>query len=60
MQESVAGADHARPLPARLSAMKANVYHEAYSKFQVEFLLCYAMAGGHVRFCMLRRDDPDS
>ncbi|KAL0033260.1 hypothetical protein WJX77_000951 [Trebouxia sp. C0004] len=27
---------------------------------QVEFLLCYAMAGGRVRICMLRRDDPDS
>ena len=27
---------------------------------QVEFLLCYAMAGGHVRICMQRRDDPDS
>ncbi|KAL3154317.1 hypothetical protein ABBQ32_013801 [Trebouxia sp. C0010 RCD-2024] len=27
---------------------------------QVEFLLCYAMGGGHVRICMLRRDDPDS
>ncbi|KAL3155882.1 hypothetical protein ABBQ32_012882 [Trebouxia sp. C0010 RCD-2024] len=27
---------------------------------QEEFLLCYAMAGGHVRICMLRRDDPDS
>ncbi|KAL3135587.1 hypothetical protein ABBQ38_006067 [Trebouxia sp. C0009 RCD-2024] len=27
---------------------------------QVEFLLCYAMAGGWVRICMLRRDDPDS
>ena len=23
---------------------------------QVEYLLCYAMAGAHVRFCMLRRD----
>ncbi len=23
-------------------------------------MLCYAMAGGHVRFCMLRRDDPNS
>ena len=40
--------------------MKAQVCHEAYSALQVEFLLCYAMAGGHVRFCMLRRDDPNS
>ena len=27
---------------------------------QVEYLLCYAMAGGRVRICMLLRDDPNS
>ena len=60
MQDSVIGADHARPLPGGLSAMNAKACHEAHSALQVEFLLCYAMAGGHVRFCMLCRDDPDS
>lgn len=34
--------------------------YEAETSLQVEFLLCYAMAGGHVRICMLRRDHPDS
>ncbi len=34
--------------------------NETYSVSQVEFLLCYGMAGGHVRICMLRRDAPDS
>ena len=43
-----------------LSAMKAKVCHKAYPALQVGFLLCYAMAGGHVRICMLCRDDPDS
>ncbi len=33
---------------------------KASDALQVEFLLCYAMAGGRVRICMLRRDDPDS
>ena len=33
---------------------------EASDALQVEFLLCYAMAGGRVRICMLRRDEPDS
>ena len=27
---------------------------------QVEYLLCYAMAAGRVRICMLLRDDPSS
>ena len=56
MQDSVTGADHA----TRLAAINAIIWHEGFSVKQVEFLLCYAMAGGHVRFCMLRRDDPDS
>ena len=33
---------------------------KASDALQVEFLLCYAMAGGRVRICMLRRDEPDS
>lgn len=53
MQDSVIGADRARPLPGR-------VCHEACPASQVEFLLYYAVAGGYVRFCMLRCDDPDS
>ena len=60
MQDSVTGAEHARPLPSRLIAMKAKACHEAYSALQVELLLCYALAGSHVRCCMLSRDDPDS
>ena len=49
----------ARPLPGRLSALKATVCY-AYSASHVKFQLCYAIAGGHVRFCILRCDDPDS
>ena len=34
--------------------------NDGYPALQVGFMLCSAMAGGDVRFCMLRRDDPNS
>ena len=52
--------DHARPFLADLPAMRAKVCHEAYSALHLVYQLCYAMAGSHVRVCMLRRDNPDS
>ncbi|DBA89496.1 TPA: hypothetical protein ACH3X1_004119 [Trebouxia sp. C0004] len=50
------------PLLLVVSLSKAYDMHAAKASdaLQVEFLLCYARAGGWVRICMLRRDDPDS
>ena len=45
-------------LTSTMSLYQVSLYQEF--TVQVEFLLCYAMAGGHARICMLRCDAPDS